>query len=131
MPTECLALPRQAVVEFFLEHPQQLLRMVSNLAAFVRRKDAAFAEVAFLDIPGRGALKLLELADTKGERSAEGVVIRVPLSQRTLAGMVGASRENVNRTLHRFVQLGYISQSRGTITVLKPEDLRRRGRSAT
>jgi CRP/FNR family transcriptional regulator/CRP/FNR family cyclic AMP-dependent transcriptional regulator len=131
VPTECLALPREAVVEFFLHHPQQLLRLVSNLAAFVRRKDAAIAEVAFLDIPGRVALKLLELADTKGQPSAEGVVIRVPLSQRTLAGMVGASRENVNRALHRFVQLGYIAQTRGTITVLKPEELRRRGHLGT
>jgi CRP/FNR family transcriptional regulator/CRP/FNR family cyclic AMP-dependent transcriptional regulator len=131
VPTECLALPREAVVNFFLAHPHQLLSLVSSLAAFVRRKDAAIAEVAFLDIPGRVALKLLELAGTKGEPSAEGVVIRVPLSQRTLAGMVGASRENVNRALHRFVQLGYIAQSRGTITVLKPDELRRRGHSTT
>ena len=92
---------------------------------------SAIAEVAFLDIPGRVALKLLELADTKGQRSDEGIVISVPLSQRTLAGMVGASRENVNRTLHRFVQLGYIAQTRGTITVLKQEELRRRGHLGT
>jgi CRP/FNR family transcriptional regulator/CRP/FNR family cyclic AMP-dependent transcriptional regulator len=85
------------------------------------------AEVAFLDIPGRVAQRLLDLATSRGERVAEGVVIRIPLSQRMLAGMVGASRENVNRALHRFVELGYISQTRGTITVLKPDQLRRRG----
>jgi CRP-like cAMP-binding protein len=72
------------------------------------------------------AQRLLGLAETRGERVADGVVIRIPLSQRTLAGMVGASRENVNRALHRFVEIGYISQARGTITVLKPTELRKR-----
>ncbi|TMC11392.1 MAG: Crp/Fnr family transcriptional regulator [Chloroflexi bacterium] len=128
--TECLAIPKEAVVSFFLDHPKLLLRLVTSLAAFVRRKDAAVAEVAFLDIPGRVANKLLELAESKGVRDGEAVTIRVPLSQRTLAGMVGASRENVNRTLSRFKELGYITQSHGTITVLKPDELRRRGRSA-
>ena len=56
VPTECLALPRQAVVEFFLEHPQQLLRMVSNLAAFVRRNQRA-GEVSRQASPSPGAEK--------------------------------------------------------------------------
>ena len=84
------------------------------------------AEVAFRDIPGGVAPRLVDLAESRGERVGEGVVIRIPLSQRTLAGMVGASRENVNRALQRFVELGYIRQARGTITVLKQDELRKR-----
>jgi CRP/FNR family transcriptional regulator/CRP/FNR family cyclic AMP-dependent transcriptional regulator len=125
--SECITLARDAVVRFCRDHPALLLRLVSTLIAYVRRKDAAMAEVSFLDIPGRVALKLLELAATKGERTAEGILIGVTLSQRTLAGMVGASRENVNRALSRFSELGYIKQERGNITLLKPDDLRRRG----
>jgi CRP/FNR family transcriptional regulator, cyclic AMP receptor protein len=126
-PTECALLARDPVIAFLLGHPALLLRMISSLIGYIQRKDQAMAEVAFLDIPGRIAQRLLDLAASRGERLAEGVVIRIPLSQRTLAGMVGASRENVNRALHRFVELGYISQARGTITVLKPDELRRRG----
>jgi CRP/FNR family transcriptional regulator, cyclic AMP receptor protein len=125
-PTECALLARDAVIGFLLGHPALLLRMISTLIGYIQRKDQAMAEVAFLDIPARIAQRLLDLAASRGERVAEGVVIRVPLSQRTLAGMVGASRENVNRALQRFVELGYISQSRGTVTVLKPDGLRRR-----
>jgi CRP/FNR family transcriptional regulator, cyclic AMP receptor protein len=125
-PTECALLARDPVVAFLLAHPALLLRMITGLIGYIQRKDRAMAEVAFLDIPGRVAQRLLDLAASRGERVAEGVVIRIPLSQRTLAGMVGASRENVNRALHRFVELGYISQARGTITVLKPDQLRRR-----
>jgi len=126
-PTECALLARDPVIAFLLAHPALLLRVISSLIGYLQRKDQAMAEVAFLDIPGRVARRLLDLAASRGERLAEGVVIRIPLSQRTLAGMVGASRENVNRALHRFVELGYISQARGSITVLKPDELRRRG----
>lgn len=125
-PTECALLARDPVNAFLLDHPKLLLRMISSLVGYIQRKDRAMAEIAFLDIPGRIAQRLVDLAESRGERVGEGVVIRIPLSQRTLAGMVGASRENVNRALARFVELGYISQARGTITVLKPNELRKR-----
>ena len=126
-PTECVVVARQPVISLLVSHPQLLLRIVTRLSAHIRRKDATVAEAAFLDIPARVARKLLELAETKGRGAAGGVVIDVQLSQRTLAGMVGASRENVNRALNRFSALGYIRQQRGRITVLRPAELRKRG----
>src|SRR5215470_3391418 len=126
-PTRCVAVNRDAVVSLLLGHPDVLFKMISWLTAYIRRKDATIAEAAFLDIPARVGLKLVELAQSKGNRVSGGVLIDVPLSQRTLAGMVGASRENVNRALNRFVALGFIRKSRGRITVLQPDQLRRRG----
>jgi len=126
-PTECLIVGRQPVISLLTEHADLLIRIIASLSAFIRRKDAAVAEVAFLDIPARVARKLLELAESKGRRTEVGVIIDVPLSQRMLAGMVGASRENVNRALHRFSSLGYIRNERGHITVLRPDELRKRG----
>jgi len=43
--------------------------------------------------------------------------------------MVGATRENVNRALRRFSDLGYIRLDHGAITVLNRDQLRRRGLS--
>ena len=82
--------------------------------------------MAFRDIPGRVARKLLELASARGEPVRSGTPIALSLSQRTLAGMVGASRENVNRALSRFSSLGLLKVERGRITLLRPEELRRR-----
>jgi len=45
------------------------------------------------------------------------------------AGMVGASRENVNRALRRFSELGYIRRSAGSITLLDRDRLRHRASS--
>ena len=123
--TECYVLNRQALVAFLVAHPAVMWRLVTVLSDYIRRKDEAYSDLAFNDIPGRVARKLLELAAARGGSGAEAQVT-VPLSQRTLAGLVGASRENVNRALSRFAALGAIKLERGRVTVLRPEELRRR-----
>jgi len=116
--TECLVLDRRAVVEFLKSHPAAMWQIVTTLSAYVRTKDEAFAELAFHDIPSRVARKLLDLAAAQGNT--------VKLSQRDLAGLVGGSRENVNRALSRFATLGYIKLERGRFTLLRPDLLRSR-----
>jgi CRP/FNR family transcriptional regulator, cyclic AMP receptor protein len=125
--TECFVLHRQALVAFLQAHPAVMWRVITVLSDYIRRKDEAFSDLAFNDIPGRVARKLLELAGSRGEPVGTGAQIAVLLSQRTLAGLVGASRENVNRALSRFAALGVIRLDRGRITLLRPEELRRRG----
>ena len=124
--TECLTLERRALIAFLESHPERMWHLIRFLSAYIRRKDESFAEVAFLDIQGRVARKLLELARTQGEPAPRGTRIRVRISQRTLAGMVAARRENVNRALSRFAANGDISMAAGYITVLDAAALRRR-----
>lgn len=116
--TECLVIHRPALVRFLTAHPATMWRVLNVLTAYIRTKDEAFVDLAVRDIPGRVARKLLDLA---------GAERTLSLSQSTLAGLVGASRENVNRALSRFASLGYIEIDRGRINLLKPEELRRRG----
>jgi CRP/FNR family cyclic AMP-dependent transcriptional regulator len=118
--TECLVIHRPALVRFLKAHSEAMWGVVNVLTTYIHTKDDAFADLAVRDIPGRVARKLLELAAAGGKPS-------LALSQSTLAGLVGASRENVNRALSRFAALGYISLDRGRITLLRPEELRRRG----
>jgi CRP-like cAMP-binding protein len=125
-PTECLVLERSVLLDAVGERPDMLRRIIAVLSAYIRRKDGDFAEVAFLDIPGRVAQKLLDLTQTYGREVPGGTRISLRLPQRTLAGMVGASRENVSRALARFASEGVIEQEGGFITVLRPDVLRRR-----
>jgi len=126
-PTECMVIGRAPLLRFLATRPTLLIRIIAVLSAYVRRKDASMAEAVFLDVPGRVASKLVELADTRGRPTPDGIVIDLPLRQRTLAGMVGASRENVNRALRRFANLGYIRQGRGSVVVLDRARLSTRG----
>jgi CRP/FNR family cyclic AMP-dependent transcriptional regulator len=124
--TQCLALHKQVLSAFLKARPAAMWQVITVLSDYIRRKDEAYADLAFHDIPGRVARKLLDLAAARGEPAGGGTHIMLPLSQRTLAGLVGASRENVNRALSRFASLGFIELGRGRITLLKPDELDRR-----
>lgn len=128
-PTVCLVILKAPLLRFLTLQPRLLLRIIASLSVYIKRKDAAMGDVAFLDISGRVASKLAELAEARGHQTSEGIVIDLPLSQRVLAGMVGASRENVNRALRRFSDLGYIRHTGGSITVLDRDRLRHRASS--
>lgn len=128
-PAECLIIAKEPLLQFLAARPQLLLRIIASLSAYIKRKDATMGNVAFLDIPGRVAAKLVQLADTNGHPTSDGISIDLTLNQQTLAAMVGATRENVNRALRRFSDLGYIRLDRGSIMVLNRDQLRRRGSS--
>jgi CRP/FNR family transcriptional regulator/CRP/FNR family cyclic AMP-dependent transcriptional regulator len=125
-PTECLTVERQAVLAFVERNPAVVRRIIQVLRGYVRQVDESFSEAAFLDIPGRVARKLLDLAAEHGQKTSEGVRIEMRLTQRTLAGMVAASRENVNRALSRLAGRGDIIQEAGYITIVRPAELRKR-----
>jgi CRP/FNR family cyclic AMP-dependent transcriptional regulator len=116
--SECLVLPRDSL-RYHLERNPKVMRRLA--AALVRRAlrqvDALASPRVERDIAGRVERKLMELAETHGERTPEGNRIRLRLDQSTLAGIVGGSRENVNRVLRRLVQEEVILNEGGTITV--------------
>jgi CRP/FNR family cyclic AMP-dependent transcriptional regulator len=128
-PTECLVIAKAPLLKFLRARPQLLLRVIASLSAYIKRKDSTIGDAAFLDIPGRVAVKLVELADANGRQTSDGIIIGLNLNQRTLAAMVGATRENVNRALRRFSDLGYIRVDHGSVTVLNRDQLLHRGSS--
>lgn len=123
-PTETLVLHRDDCRAFLFSHPTSAARMLAVLAARIRRLDAQLEQAFFLDLPGRLATKLLELAE-KGQPTADGIRIDVPLTQSELAEMVGASRQRVNRVLSLWHKKRLILLERHGMTVLRPDILRR------
>jgi CRP-like cAMP-binding protein len=72
------------------------------------------------------AQALLGLADGHGEPDpAGGTRISLRLTHRDLAGMVGASRENVSRALGAFRRRGFIDYDSDAIRLRNPDALRR------
>jgi len=122
--TSCVALTKDDLRAVVRKTPELGLRLLATLVDHIRRKDEELAEIAFLDLPGRLAHKLLQLADRHGEPVEGGVRITVRVPQSELAAMVGSSRENVNRALGRFVTMGAVAVDRGSITILDADALR-------
>ena len=88
--------------------------LLQTLARRLRDADRKIGTLALKDISSRVARTLLELAIVTNGRK----VVGEPFTQKDLAGMVGASREMVNRTLHDLMQQGYIDVQRKSITIL-------------
>jgi CRP-like cAMP-binding protein len=105
-PTVCLTIEREPLLAFMTRHPPVMLRMFEALSEVAGRAAYALTDVAFEDIRRRVARALLALVREHGEPSAAGVRIHLKLSQGTLAAMVAASRENVNRALAVFLSRG-------------------------
>jgi len=102
--SEVIAIPYGPLRELYRERPDLLWKVVALLAGRLRSTDEALADSVFLDVTGRTAKRLLELSGGADEFS-------LPVTQEELAGMVGASRERVNKAIASFVRLGWIEQS--------------------
>jgi len=101
-------------------------RLLERLSTIAGQAAYSFSALAFDDIRRRVAVALLELADEFGESTGEGSLrIRLRLSQSTLAALVAASRENVNRALAALVGAGAVSQSDGHFYLHDLDALRR------
>ena len=101
-PSEVAVIPYEPLRALYAERPQLLWKVVELLAMRLRATDAALADSVFLDVTGRTAKRLLELSSGADEFS-------LPVTQEELAGMVGASRERVNKAIASFIKLGWLS----------------------
>jgi CRP/FNR family cyclic AMP-dependent transcriptional regulator len=107
-----------AAFERCVEQAPRIANMVMRiLAQRVREADRKIGTLALMDVYGRVASTLLELAVyTNGK-----LVVGEKLSQQDLANMVGASREMVNRILKDLSERGFISIESKSITIINRE----------
>src|SRR5215212_6291572 len=120
-PSGVLAVPYQPVLEMFDQQPRLLWNVTQMLAQRLRAMDEALADSVFLDVTGRTAKRLLELADGSDQ-------FTLPVTQEELAGMVGASRERVNKAIASFIRLGWLEQRDRQYSITQRERLELRAR---
>ena len=120
-PSVVLAIPFAPVVSAFRGDPALLWGVTRLLANRLRVMDEALADSVFLDVTGRTAKRLLELSEGASE-------FTLPITQEELAGMVGASRERVNKAIASFIRLGWIDQHERHYTILKRDSLELRAK---
>ena len=111
----------RAVLEASPEAMRHFVRRVSEIA---RAHAGRLAMTAFHDARARLARLLLELADRHGVATPRGHRIELPLSQRTLAGLISVRRECVNRLVSALEQDGALLFEDGAITIFDEQLLR-------
>ena len=121
-------LPKAALQKWVEERPQIAMQLLRVVARRLRRTNTMLADLIFVDVPGRVAKQLLQLAQRFG--SVEGGQLRVThdLTQEELAQLVGASRETVNKALADFAGRGWLRLEGKSVVILDRERLSRRAR---
>jgi CRP/FNR family cyclic AMP-dependent transcriptional regulator len=105
--------PKSEVSQFLAHQPGFALHLIGKLIRRVRMLTENVRSLALMDVYGRVARLLLELAVEQDGR----LVIAEKLTQQDIASRVGASREMINRILKDLVAGGYISIERKRITL--------------
>ena len=121
-------LPKEALHSWVRDRPEIALQLLRVVARRLRRTNTMLADLIFVDVPGRVAKQLLQLAQKFG--SLEGGQLRVThdLTQEELAQLVGASRETVNKALADFASRGWLRLEGKSVVILDRERLARRAR---
>jgi CRP/FNR family cyclic AMP-dependent transcriptional regulator len=114
-PAQFAILSRADFRAFLLSHAEVSLQLIQNLIRVARGLNRNVRNLAMLDVYGRVARILLELAV---ERDGK-LMIPEKLTQKDIAARVGASREMINRILRDLTTGGYVSVEDGRITINK------------
>jgi CRP-like cAMP-binding protein len=110
-PTQLYILSRDNFCDYLRRSPATALNILAEMSRRLRHADQVIGNLALLDVYGRVAHVLLELARKEGTQREDGILIENRPTQAELAAMVGTSRETVSRALNDFARQGYLTMS--------------------
>ena len=124
-PVVTAIISRESFLDLLKRSPGAVEGVLAGLARTIRRLSSEVGDLMFLDLQGRLAKKLLELADIHGHEAEDGIEIQAALTQEDLAGMIGATRPRVNQLLGSFEDRGAISRRNRRIIIRRHDVLSR------
>jgi CRP/FNR family cyclic AMP-dependent transcriptional regulator len=111
----CAVVKRAELTSFLERHPEFALHLVRKLAHRVRELTENVRSLALMDVYGRVARLLLELAEDKDGRLVIGEV----LTHKDIAARVGASREMISRIFSDLSEGGYVRKEDGLLVIMR------------
>ncbi|MGD8398097.1 MAG: Crp/Fnr family transcriptional regulator, partial [Anaerolineae bacterium] len=123
-PSVTLALPRDDYAALVHDHPGLAWALIVELGRRLQRAHERIRSLAVEKVERRVARVLLRMANTTGERLADGAVrITVQLTRQDLADMAGTVVETAIRTMSKFQKQGLVDTRDGHIILLDPHAL--------
>jgi len=113
-PCELLAITRRDFKKCLAENFEMSMAVMRGLVRRLREADRKIGSLALLDVYGRVARLLLDMAETVDGQKM--VTKRLP--KQDIAKMIGASREMVSRVM-KDLQMGGFIEMRGSTIVLR------------
>ncbi len=112
-PSTFCIIPKEGFRQFLREHPDFAIHLIQNLIKRTRVLTENVKSLALLDVYGRVARLLLDLATEQDGQ----LVVTEKLTQQDIANRVGASREMVSRILKDLASGGYITVQGRQVTI--------------
>jgi CRP/FNR family cyclic AMP-dependent transcriptional regulator len=114
-PSQFFIIPQPVFREFVIKHPDFAMRLIKMLIFRARGLLNNVRSLASLDVYGRVARLLLELAVEEDGH----LVIKGKLTKQEIANRIGASREMISRVFKDLSTGGYIEQEKERIVIAK------------
>jgi len=108
--SELIVLKQKNFLSILYENKLLLRKLLSVLSYRLRKADKKIADLALMKVQGRVAQLLIDLAKKDGMPIENGDVSIANPSKKEIAGMVGATRETVSRSINELKRKGYITQ---------------------
>jgi len=112
---QMLVFSKADLKESLRANPDMVFTLLKGLVKRLRETDKKIESIALMDVYGRIAQLLMQMAETKDDVHK----IDEPLTHQEIANMVGASREMVSRILSELIRGGFISVEKKIITLHK------------
>jgi CRP/FNR family transcriptional regulator/CRP/FNR family cyclic AMP-dependent transcriptional regulator len=101
-------LDRSAFARHLHSNPRLALNVLAEMSRRLRRADEVIGNLALLDVYGRVARYLREMASREGVETVRGIEIKHRPDQSEVAAMIGTTRETVSRAFSEFQRRGFI-----------------------
>jgi CRP/FNR family transcriptional regulator, cyclic AMP receptor protein len=116
-PTILYAIRKDDILKFLQKKPPMMMNVIKSLAQRIRRDSNLVEDISSTQVLQRLAKLFV------GQYGGEEKTVGLTLTQKHIAGLVGSSREMVNRSLKVLEENGGIRLSRRRIIVLDKEVL--------
>src|SRR5712692_327320 len=116
-------IPVSSALEWLRLHPEAWHEMAEFLARRLRSAEGAVERLLFGEVEQRVMRMLLELAKQYGDPGADGVNLRIELSQREFAHLIGSTRETTSSVLNQLAKRGLIRIRRRRLAICSMDNL--------
>ncbi len=118
-------IPAKSVLDWVRPRPEVWRELAFLFAKRLRFLEGAVERLLFGEVEERAVRLLLELAKQYGEPGPDGIGLRIELSQREFAHMIGSTRETTSSVLNQLAKRGLLKIRRRRLAICSLESLAR------
>ena len=120
---DLLVIDQRDFIPFLKSRGDLCIELLKVLSQRLRRTDELVETAQLGRLDSRLARALVQLASDRGSDKAVSSPFQVRVSQQELGGIIGASRENVNKQLRAWQRAGLLELGKRVIVISDPDAL--------